>query len=80
MRHFLPRDVADGLQVPKANYTRFIIRLMELFSGWALSERRVRAALRRFDLELIQALLDFERGVKRPPFAIPAHLADGWKE
>lgn len=80
MRHFLPSDVADGLAIPKADFTRWIFELTEEALDLSLTEGPVRSLLRRFNLRFIQAMLDQERGGTRPPFAIPDHLADGWRE
>lgn len=80
MRHFLPTDVADGLGVPKADFTRWIFDATQEALELALTEGAVRSLLRRFNLCFIQAMLDQERGGTRPPFAIPDHLADGWRE
>jgi hypothetical protein len=80
MRQFLPAHVADGLGVPKANFTRYVVGIMRRAAGWGMFERRLRARFRRFNLAFIQALLNIERGGTRPAFAIPTHLADGWRE
>jgi hypothetical protein len=80
MRQFLPPDVADGLGVPKANYTRYIVWLMRQAAGLGVFRKTLLGRYRRFNLELIQAMLTLERGGTRPAFAIPTHLADGWQE
>ena len=80
MRQFLPPGVADGLGVPKANYTRYLVWAMRTAVGCGVFEKRMRRSFRRFNLALIQALLTIERGGTRPAFAIPTHLADGWSE
>jgi hypothetical protein len=80
MRQFLPPAVADGLGVPKANYTRYIVGGMRRAARWGLFRSSMHARFRRFNLTLIQALLMIERGGTRPAFAIPTHLADGWRD
>lgn len=79
MRQFLPPEVADGLGVPKANYTRYIVWGMRQAAGLGIFRNTMLARYRRFNLELIQAMLTAERGGQRPGFAIPTHLADGWR-
>lgn len=80
MRQFLPSRVADGLGVPRPNYTRYLVWAMREAAGLGLFRGRIRARFRRFNLAFIQALLTIERGGTRPAFAIPTHLADGWRE
>jgi uncharacterized protein (DUF2236 family) len=80
MRHFLPKDVADGLGIPHADFTKWIFAVTQEAMDLALTEAPVRKLLRKFNLAFIQAMLDVERGGTRPPFAIPDHLADGWSE
>jgi hypothetical protein len=66
--------------VPKANYTRYIVWLMRQAAGLGVFRKTLLGRYRRFNLELIQAMLTRERGGTRPAFAIPTHLADGWQE
>jgi hypothetical protein len=80
MREFLPKDVANGLDVPKANYTRVLAWGLDAAMIFSLSESWAKRLFRRFSLRFIQGMLDRERGGTRPSFTIPDHLADGWRE
>jgi hypothetical protein len=83
MRLFLPADVADGLAVPRRPLVDLAVRWASKLVGLANDvtdatslERRL---FRRINLELIQAILDHERGGKRPSFDVPISLRGAWQ-
>jgi hypothetical protein len=79
MRLFLPRDVADGLGVPRRPITDRVIHGLVRTFGWLDTKvlerfsRRSRV-LRHVSLDLLQMMLDWERGGTRQPFRIPDSL------
>lgn len=83
VRHFLPREVADGLGVPEHELAD---RLVDVFAHLAGeldhfihgSDRRLHA-FRRFSLHLIEWLLTVERGGRRAAFALPVELRTSWQ-
>lgn len=79
MRLFLPRDVADGLGVPRRPIADALIHSVVRAFGWLdtnLLERFSRRSrvLRHVSLDLMQMMLEWERGGDRQPFRIPDSL------
>jgi hypothetical protein len=79
MRLFLPRDVADGLGVPRRLIADALIHNIVRGFGWLdtnLLERfsRKSRVLRHVSLDLMQMMLEWERGGDRQPFRIPDSL------
>lgn len=81
IRFFL-RKYGDIINLPPADWTVVLVQLMHgmtlVFDG-LLGRGRVSGWLyRRFNLALIRAMLELERGGQRTPFDIPDHLAQAW--
>jgi hypothetical protein len=79
MRLFLPTDVADGLGVPNRPITDRLIHGLVRAFGWLDTKvlerfsRRSRV-LRHVSLDLLQMMLDWERGGSRQAFRVPDSL------
>ncbi len=76
---FLPRDVADGLGVPRRPIADRVIHAVVRAFGWLdtnVLERfgRRSRVVRHVSLDLLQMMLDWERGGNRQPFRIPDSL------
>lgn len=80
MRHFLPKPVADGLGIPQPDFTSALLWSLDAGMVSFLGKGWVRRLFRKFSLRFIDGMLAHQRGGARPPFAIPDHLADGWRE
>ncbi len=80
MREFLPEDVADGLGIPKADFTEWIWKATGAALHCKLTEGPIRTLIRRFNMAFLAAMRAQERAGERPPFDIPDDLADGWRE
>jgi hypothetical protein len=78
MRRCIDADVADMLAIPRANWTRALVALVDWFLriGVALvpDSRRVHPLLDRMATDIVQALIDLDRGGERTPFSIPESL------
>ncbi len=79
MRLFLPKEVADGLGVPNRPIADRIIHGVVRAFGWLdtnVLERFSRRSrvLRHVSLDLMQMMLDWERGGSRQPFRLPDSL------
>jgi hypothetical protein len=79
MRLFLPVDVANGLGVPRRPIADRLIHGIVRVFGWLdrkVLERFSRRSrvLRHVSLDLLQMMLDWERGGSRQPFRIPDSL------
>jgi hypothetical protein len=79
MRMFLPADVADGLDVPKRPVPDWLVRHTVRSFGWLdrnLLERFTRPSrvLRHMSLDLLELMLQRERGGNREPFRVPDSL------
>ncbi len=79
MRLFLPKDVADGLGVPARPIADRIIHGIVRGFGWLdtkVLERFSRRSriLRHVSLDLMEMMLEWERGGSRQPFRIPDSL------
>jgi hypothetical protein len=79
MRMFLPADVADGLDVPKRPVPDWLVRHTVRSFGWLdrnLLERFTRPSrvLRHMSLDLMELMLQWERGGNREPFRVPDSL------
>jgi hypothetical protein len=80
---FTHQNIAEMLEVPHANWTESIARIIGLL-GDAIerisSHLHPAARLVRFaGLELVKGMLLVERGGRRAPFAIPPDLASEWE-
>ena len=79
MRLFLPPDVADGLGVPRRPLVDWMVRRLVRTFGWidrTVLERFTRRSrvLRQLAFDLLEMMLQWERGGNREPFRIPASL------
>ncbi|MDX2054242.1 MAG: oxygenase MpaB family protein [Polyangiaceae bacterium] len=82
VRFFLPNDVANRLGVPALSaIEKEVVAVAELVARGLEGDgtEKVRSLVRRFGLDLVQALLLADRGGKRPSFSIPAKLRENWK-
>jgi hypothetical protein len=83
MRLFLPRDVADALGVPRRRFAdlavRAAARLVGVVNDVADAKPLERRFFGRLNLAIIQAVLDHERGGKRPAFDLPLSLRGTWQ-
>jgi hypothetical protein len=83
MRLFLPPAVADALGIPhRPLHDRFVAgaaRLAGAASAVLDATRLERTVFRGVNLALIQAILDQERGGKRPSFDLPLSLRGRWQ-
>jgi len=79
MRMFLPADVADGLGVPRRPVPDWVVRRIVRSFGWldrTVLERFTRSSrvLRHVSFDLLELMLQWERGGNREPFRIPDSL------
>jgi hypothetical protein len=79
MRLFLPPEVADGLGVPKRPGVDWIVHRIVRSFGWldrTVLERFTRRSrvLRHVAFDLLELMLQWERGGNREPFRIPDSL------
>jgi hypothetical protein len=82
MRLFLPPAVADALAVPRRPLADRLVRGAARLAGLghALFDSRLgHRFFRGFNLRLVQAILDQERGGKRPAFDLPLSLRGRWQ-
>jgi len=83
MRFFLPPRVADALAIPRHAFGDTLVRCGATFASVAsalLSATRLeRRFFRGFNLLLVQAILEGERGGKRPAFDLPLSLRGRWQ-
>lgn len=83
MRLFLPAAVADGLGVPRRwlpdMVARAGARLVGTVDGIADATPLQRRLFRGLHLALLQAVIDRERGGKRPGFDLPLSLRGAWQ-
>jgi hypothetical protein len=83
MRLFLPRDVADALGVPRRYFADLAVRAAARLVGVVNDVTDALQLERRFfghlNLAIIQAMLDHERGGKRPAFDLPLSLRGTWQ-
>lgn len=82
IRHLISDEVADMLKVPPSDlvddFGRFT-RLLDWFMVHVLRQPdRLSRMARPVSREVLRAMLNFQRGGDRPPFAVPAHLARKW--
>ena len=79
LRYFRGHHVADMLGVGKANWTTIILKLENVFFGWAnrleTTSHGVGWFARRLNLTIINGVLSIDRDGKRPPFRIPERLS-----
>jgi hypothetical protein len=84
MRRMLPRSVCDGLGVPRhkvrdglvvglCGLVRLIDPILQFFGTRT-------AAYRRFSMDLVQYLIERDRGGERAEFRLPTELHDFWKD
>lgn len=79
MRLFLPNEVANGLGVPRRRVADWAVRGIVRSFAWldrALLERLSRRSriLRHVSLDLLELMLQWERGGSREPFRVPDSL------
>jgi hypothetical protein len=81
VRFYVDDQVADLIGVPKADWTRFLLRstarvnrLLDGLPEWSPLE----SASSKLGRWFVQALVDAGRGGDRAAFEIPTHLADQW--
>jgi hypothetical protein len=78
MRHCVDKDIADMLAIPRANWTVVLIlagnALVRVIETLFPNHRRVHPVLDRISTDIIQALIDLDRGGERTPFSIPGSL------
>ena len=83
LRLFLPAAVADALGVPRRALADLAVRGGARLAGAANAllgaTRLERRFFRAFNLLLIQAVLDQQRGGKRPDFELPLSLRGRWQ-
>jgi len=82
MRHFLPQDVADGLEIPHHALCDRIIPVVAAITG-VLDHTLHRPedqlqAYRKFSLHIMEFVVGVERGNARAGFQIPTHLHEHW--
>ncbi len=82
VRFYVGDDVADLLDVPKADWTRHLLEgsvrlggLLDRAPRWM----RLESASSRFGRLMLQGMVDTERGGHRAAFEIPSHLDDQWR-
>lgn len=79
MRLFLPREVCDGLGIPRRVVRDWVVKRVLRFFGWLDSVvlgrffKRSRA-LRGISMRLLDHVLQWERGGDREPFRFPEDL------
>jgi hypothetical protein len=83
MRLFLPGAVADSLGVPRRFFADLAVRAAARLVGVVNDVADAKPLERRFfghlNLAIIQAVLDHERGGKRPAFDLPLSLRGTWQ-
>ena len=79
MRYFRGDKVADMLGVGRANWTTILLKLENVFFGWARDLRNASRGFGRFarwfHLMILDGVLSAERDGHRPPFRIPERLS-----
>lgn len=82
MRHLLGQQLADMLAVPQADWTRHLIRPLQLLSEVADEVDEQSAATARLadwlGRKLMEGLVWSARGSKRVQFRIPTELREAW--
>jgi hypothetical protein len=82
VRFFVGDTTADYLSVPPADWTKVFFGPLKRLTHALSAEKAHRALLRnlsdRVGLGMLQLAVSAERSGKRPDFAIPTVLADGW--
>ena len=82
-RYLLGDATADLTGVPAADWTRMLFRpTARLLSRLSMAERHdalLRRITTRIGRQLVEGLVEIERGADRPRFALPDHLADRWR-
>lgn len=83
LRFYVGDEVADVLEVPKADWTRVVFaptaKVSQLFSSGRLHWKGAQRLSAFWGRHLIKAMVDAERGGDRAGFQIPDHLADRWR-
>jgi hypothetical protein len=83
MRLFLPGAVADALAVPRRPVVDLVVsvaaKLVGLVNDVTDASSLERRLFGELNLALIQAVLDHERGGKRPAFDLPLSLRGKWQ-
>lgn len=82
IRHMVGDEVAEMLAVPPADWTRALIKPLQLL-GWVMDEgdeaNVVNAKLSElFGRKLLEGVVWVSRGNERPPFRIPEQLRQAW--
>lgn len=82
MRYLAGDGVADMLGLGRGDWTRVLLRparrLSEVLSVEERHDRLLRVMSARLNRSFIEGFLLYERGGRRPAFAIPTRLADAW--
>jgi uncharacterized protein (DUF2236 family) len=82
MRHFLPEDVADFLDIPRHRVEKLAIDALEILAeGEELLLRdspAIQRAARYFSVHFTQWMIDVELGGRSAPFVIPLELERRW--
>ncbi len=78
IRRSIDPEIAEILGLPRANWNRHLVSvgdwIVRFFSLIRPEGRHVNLSLDRFATQIIQGLIDLERGGKRTPFKIPEDL------
>ncbi|MCX4240436.1 oxygenase MpaB family protein [Paraliomyxa miuraensis] len=82
MRHLCGDEIPDLLQVPEADWTRFVVRqyanIVDLADDIQDHSRMSAKVAERLGVSLMRAVLGSERKGSRPNFAIPQSLHERW--
>jgi hypothetical protein len=82
MRHFLPENVADFLQIPKHAFEKLAIDALEILAKGEDLLLRDSPVLQRassyFSVHFIRWMINVELGGKSAPFVIPLELERRW--
>jgi hypothetical protein len=82
IRHLVGDETAELLAVPKADWTRALVKPIQLL-GWVMDEGDEANVVNEklselFGRKLLEGIVWVSRGDERPPFRIPEQLRESW--
>ena len=82
IRHLVGDETAELLAVPKADWTRTLVKPIQLL-GWVMDEGDEANVVNEklselFGRKLLEGIVWVSRGDERPPFRIPDQLRESW--